>query len=156
MRSAKCLQSFLSLHAVFLLVSFDNLDQFLEWFFISRDVCVESCHQSQSSLASVVERWQILQVGLHWVVFSRKLTGIFSKSNSVVERSPMKSASSDFWLIVGRVGLHISTAPCVSSPICLAREVLVSRGRLSSNRDSGTSSSERYQVWRFRTVEVEE
>ena len=71
---------------------------------------------------------------------------MFSKSKRVVERSPTKSASSDFRLIVGRVGLQISVPPGVSCPIFVARRVRLSSGMLSSNKDRGMSSSVRYHV----------
>ena len=68
---------------------------------------------------------------------------MFSKSKRVVERSPTKSASSDFRLIVGRVGLQISVPPGVTCPIFVARRVRLSSGMLSSNKDRGMSSSVR-------------
>ena len=83
---------------------------------------VESGHQSQSSFTCVVEgRRFFREVFTEWYSgwscqsgFRRKSTGVFSKSKRVVERSPTKSASSDFRLIVGRVGLQISVPPGVS------------------------------------------
>ena len=52
-----------------------------------------------------------------------------------VERSPTKSASSDFWPIEGNDGFLISTGPRVSCPILEARTVLDSRGRFSLKRE---------------------
>ena len=40
-----------------------------------------------------------------------KVTGIFERLNSTVERCPTKSDSSDFLVITGRLGFFISTTP---------------------------------------------
>ena len=57
-----------------------------------------------------------------------------SKVKGTVDRSPTKSASSDFWPIEGKDGFLISIGPRVSCPISEARTVRSSRGRFSLKR----------------------
>ena len=52
-----------------------------------------------------------------------------------VDRSPTKSASSDFWPIEGKDGFLIPIGPRESCPIFEARTVRSSRGRFSLKRE---------------------
>ena len=132
-------------------MSFYDLDEFLEAGLIPRHPGVDVGDQSKCFFAGIVQRREVSEGCLHLFVVDqsgsrRNVGGTPTNVKGTVERSPTKSASSDFWPIEGNDGFLISTGPRVSCPILEARTVLDSRGRFSLKRESGISSSVRYHV----------
>ena len=137
--------------SVSFLMGFYQWNQFLKRLLVSCDMSVESGYQSESSLTSIVEKGEYpsqsrFRVGGATQVLIRSIQEclIVWWSNSVVDRSSMKSVSSDFRLIVGIVGLHTSVSQQSAVQSLQPGKSLSRVGDI--NRVNGTCSSVRYQV----------